>query len=125
MGVRGNVRLLGPRTDIPAIAAALDVGVLSSAYGEGFPNVVGEAMACGVPCVVTDTGDSAAVVGDSGVVVPPRDPRALAGGVLRLLGLPAAERAALGAVARRRIEEQYSLGAVAARYQTLYRDLVG
>ncbi|WP_461208431.1 glycosyltransferase [Desulfocurvus sp. DL9XJH121] len=123
LGLRSNVHLLGPRQDMPRVAAALDVSVLSSAYGEGFPNVVGEAMACGVPCVVTDTGDSAAVVGDTGVVVPPRDPRALAGGLLRLLGMAPDERAALGAAARRRIQERYSLAAVAARYQDLYRSL--
>lgn len=125
LGVRSNVRLLGPRRDVPRIAAALDLGLLSSAYGEGFPNVVGETMACGVPCVVTDTGDCAAVAGEAGVVVPPRDPRALAHGALRILALPEPERAALGDAARRRIRERYSLAAVAARYGELYRALAG
>lgn len=124
LGLRGNVRLLGRRPDIPRIAAALDVGVLSSAYGEGFPNVVGETMACGVPCVATDTGDCAAVVGDTGLVVPPRDPRALAEAVASLLAMSPEARAALGQAARRRIRDQYSLPAIAERYQALYAELV-
>ena len=124
LGLRGNVRLLGRRPDIPRIAAALDVGVLSSAYGEGFPNVVGETMACGVPCVATDTGDCAAVVGDTGLVVPPRNPRALAEAVVSLLTMPSDQRATLGRAARQRISDQYSLSAIAERYQALYTELV-
>ncbi len=120
-GVRHNLELLGRREDVARIMAALDVAVLSSAYGEGFPNVVGEAMACGTPCVVTDTGDSAAVVGATGRMVPPRNPAALAGAVLELLALPGAEREALGLAARERIQTHYSLPAVVERYAALYR----
>jgi glycosyltransferase involved in cell wall biosynthesis len=116
-------RLLGMRDDVPRLLAAFDVATLSS-HGEAFPLVVGEAMSHGVPCVVTDVGDSAAVVGDSGVVVPPGDPAALAEGWLRLLGLPAAERAALGARARERIEQRYSIAAVARRYAEVYERVV-
>ena len=68
-----RVHLLGERQDVERIMPALDVLVSASGWAEGFPNVVGEAMACGVPCLVTDTGDSAAIVGDGGVVVPPGD----------------------------------------------------
>lgn len=70
----------GMREDTPAIYNALDI-LASSSCGEGFPNVVGEAMACGVPCVVTDVGDSAWIVGETGIVVPPMNPKALAEGL--------------------------------------------
>ncbi len=123
LGVADRVRLLGLRTDIPRIDAALDVATLSSAYGEAFPNVVGEAMACAVPCVVTDVGDSAMIVGDTGRAVPPRDPSALAEAWASLLSLPAQERAALGRRARLRVEAEFSLPAVAARYSELYEDI--
>ena len=77
----------GVREDMPSVLNALDV-LCSSSHSEGFPNVIGEAMACGVPCVVTDAGDSALIVGDLGIVVPPGDPAALAqglGGMLDML----------------------------------------
>lgn len=70
------------RQDMPAVQNALDIAVLAS-YTEGFPNVVGEAMACDVPCVVTDVGDAAWIVGERGEVVPPRDAGALAGALSR------------------------------------------
>lgn len=120
-GLKERVRLLGPRRDVERIFNAGDVAVSASAYAEGFPNTVGEAMACGVPCVVTDVGDSALVVGDTGVVVPPRDPAALADGIVRLLRLPPDEAALLRLACRRRIATQFSIEAVAHRYEDLYR----
>lgn len=116
-----SCRLLGARGDIPAVTAALDIAVSSSAFGEGFPNVLGEAMAAGVPCVATDVGDSRMIVGDTGRIVPPKAPSALADAMLALLRLSAGERQALGAAARRRIADEFEIGVIAARYLALYR----
>lgn len=114
---------LGRRDDIARLSASLDVLALSSAYGEAFPLVVGQAMACEIPCAVTDVGDSADLVGDTGRVVPPRDPGALAHAIGELLSLPLDERKRLGEAARRRIEERFSIQSVAARYHELWREI--
>lgn len=102
LGLAGRVIFTGDRRDMVAIYSALDLGV-SSSYGEGFSNVIGEGMACGVPYVVTDVGDSAQIVGSVGVVVPARDPNRLAEGMLALL----ADRPA-PAVLRARIVAEFS-----------------
>ncbi len=123
-GLEGACHLLGRRDDVPRLLAALDVAV-SSSVGEGFPNAVGEAMACGVPCVVTDVGDSARIVGETGRVVPPGEPEALARACLDLLAAGTGVRERLGMAARRRIEEHFGLPAVVARYERLYEELAG
>jgi glycosyltransferase involved in cell wall biosynthesis len=123
-GIRDRTYLLGPRQDIPRIDAALDVACLSS-YVEGFPNVVGEAMASGVPCVVTDVGDAARLVGDTGVVVPPRDAISLARGLQQLIDMPSNERTDLGLRARNRIAELFSITTAASRYAALYETVMG
>jgi glycosyltransferase involved in cell wall biosynthesis len=122
-GIRDRCHLLGRREDMPRLTAALDIATTTSAYGEGFPNVVGEAMACGVPCVVTDVGDSALIVDCTGTVVPPRDPGALADGWRALLYLGAEGRVRLGSAARRRVEDNFSLPAIVTRYENLYEGL--
>jgi glycosyltransferase involved in cell wall biosynthesis len=120
-GLGAVTHLLGPRADMPRIMAGCDAMVSASAFGEGFPNVLGEAMAAGTPCVATDVGDSRLIVGDTGAIVPPRDPAALAAALQAILSLSGAERRAQGARARARIAEHYSLDAVTARYAALYR----
>jgi glycosyltransferase involved in cell wall biosynthesis len=124
LALRGRVHLLQARSDVPRFLAALDVAV-SSSYGEAFPNVVGEAMACGTPCVVTDVGDSAQIVGDAGVVVPARDPAAIAAAILRILDMDQAARDDFGRAARERIVSEFSLDRAAARYEKLYLELAG
>ncbi|HXP31159.1 MAG TPA: glycosyltransferase [Stellaceae bacterium] len=121
--LRGRLHALGELGAIHEFLPALDHLVLSSRYGEGFPNVLGEAMACGVPCVATDVGDSAAIIGDTGRVVPPADAEALASSVLELLAQGRNEIAQLGMAARARILERYSLAAVIQRYERLYTEL--
>jgi len=121
-GIGANCHLLGLRDDMARINAALDIAVSSSAFGEGFSNAVAEAMACGVPCVVTDVGDSSLMVEDTGRVVAPKDSDALAGALAGLLEIGAESRAKLGRAARRRIEENYSLPDIAARHLAFYRE---
>ncbi len=123
LGVGAHVHLLGERNDVPAILAALDIATLSSAYGEGLPNVVGEAMACGVPCVVTDVGDSAVLVGDTGKVVPPRNPEALATALAELIDLGPDGRRRLGDAARQRIKAQFDLDTIVKQYERCYDEL--
>ena len=122
-GLRSRFHLLGRRDDMARLSASLDVLALSSAYGEAFPLVVGQAMACEVPCVVTDVGDSADLVGNTGRVVAPRDSHALAAAMGELLELGGGERRELGRAARARIEQRFSIESVAARYHALYREM--
>lgn len=121
-GLEGRVRLLGERRDVAAVLAACDACV-SSSWAEAFSNTIGEAMACGLPCIVTDVGDSAHLVADTGRVVPPRDEAALAGAMQAMADLGREARAALGARARARLQAEFGLGAVARRYAALYDEL--
>jgi glycosyltransferase involved in cell wall biosynthesis len=109
---------------MPRLAAALDVFSLSSSYGESFPNVIGEAMACGVPCVVTDVGDAAWILGNTGRVVPPRDPRALADAWREMIDLGPGGRLALGREARSRVIERFTVESVVARYDAVYENVL-
>jgi glycosyltransferase involved in cell wall biosynthesis len=121
LGIVERVYLLGERHGIPRITAALDIAS-SSSFEEGFSNVVGEAMACGVPCVVTDVGDSAWIVGETGRVVPPRDSEALCAAWRELVEMGSAARRALGVKARRRIEERFSIHRIAQQYEKAYEE---
>ena len=122
-GLTDQVRLLGYRSDIECLLPGVDVACLSSAFGEGFPNVLGEAMACGIPCVSTDVGDARSIVADTGLVVPARDPTSLAHAIIGLIDRGPAEREHLGRAARTRIETKYSLARIVDRYTALYSDL--
>jgi glycosyltransferase involved in cell wall biosynthesis len=121
-GLLNRVHLLGLRNDVNEVTAALDISVLSSS-SEGFPNVVGEAMSCEIPCVVTDVGDCAWIVGDTGRIVPPHDSQRLAKAIGELLEVGPAGRAALGKRARERIVQEFSLDSVVRRYQDLYEEV--
>lgn len=119
-GVLDAAHWMGRRDDIPRLMASLDVLVSSSSFGEAFPNVLGEAMACGVPCAVTDVGDSAAIVGDTGRIVRSGDMPALAAAIGDLLTLDPPQRAALGRQARMRVEEHFEIGQIVRRYEDYY-----
>lgn len=121
LGIANQIHLLGERRDIPRLTAALDIASSSSAYGEAFSIAVAEAMACGVPCVVTDVGDSGWIVSDTGRVVPPKDSLALANAWKKLIDQGAESREALGKAARMRIIENFTLDAVVAQYEGLYK----
>ena len=123
LGLRGHCHLLGRRDDVPRLMAALDL-LASSSLGEAFPNVLGEAMACGVPCVVTDVGDSAEIVGETGRVVTPGDMAGLAAHLVELLHWPAGRRAQLGERARERVRARYAISDVARRYEAFYEQLL-
>jgi len=120
--VQHVTHLLGLRSDMPRLVAALDV-LASSSYGEAFPNVLGEAMASGVPCAVTDVGDSAYIVGDTGRVVSSGDMTGLAAMLEDLLTLPFAQKTALGQRARARVAEHFEIGQVVKRYEAFYEEL--
>jgi glycosyltransferase involved in cell wall biosynthesis len=122
-GHASRFHLLGERRDIADCLAALDIFCLHSIQ-EGFPNVVAEAMAMGTPCVVTDVGDAALLVGETGTVVEPRQPAQLAAALLALVTAGPDRRRSIGRQARRRIEEHFSIAAVAEQFARLYRDVM-
>lgn len=125
LGLGGRALLLGERADVARLTAALDLATSSSAFGEGLSLAIAEAMAAGVPCVVTAVGDSPALVGDTGRVVGPRDPAGLAAAWGELLDAGPAVRRALGRAARARVVERYGVGATARRYEELYLGALG
>jgi glycosyltransferase involved in cell wall biosynthesis len=123
-GLRERATLLGERDDIQRVLAGLDVLAVSSAWGESFPLIVGDAMASGVPCVVTDIGDCPALVGDTGIVVPRRDSEGLAAVIERLIALGPEARRRLGVAARARIQDTYSVERTTQQYEQLYQTLI-
>ena len=120
---RDRYRLIGVQDAVETLLPSFDLATLSSAYGEGFPNVIGEAMAAGVPCVATDVGDVRWLIGDTGRVVPPRSPALLANAWSELLGLDNETRRALGARARQRIERDFGLDRIVGLYDQAFTEL--
>jgi len=121
-GLAESTFLLGAQSDVTDLMNGIDLHVSSSLH-ESFSLVTAEAMACGTPCVSTDTGIAATLIGDTGTVVPVQNPQALADGMLDLLALPSQQLAALGAEARERVRQAYSLEDMISKYQDIYRGL--
>lgn len=122
-GLADRLLLVGERADVPACLAAMDLFVLPS-RSEGFPNVLGEAMAMARPCVSTDAGDAAWMLGEAGRVVPVGDPQALADAVDAVLCLTADERHALGQQARVRLVAEFSMERACERFTALQLGVV-
>jgi glycosyltransferase involved in cell wall biosynthesis len=119
-----NVHRLGRRDDVPRLLAAADFVVSSSAFGEGFSNALAEGMACGLSPIATNVGDAAVIVGESGLVIPPGDPEALANAIRSLMREPRERRAERARQARARIVENYSLERAQRRFAELYARLL-
>ncbi|MEG3639867.1 glycosyltransferase [Magnetococcus sp. PR-3] len=119
-GVQEKVTTLGEVTDVAQWMSGLDVAVLASCKGEGFPNFLGEAMCCGVPCVATDSGDSAHVVGQTGIIVPTKDVDALSAAMEQMMTLSHSERSRLGQAARERMEQHFDIHHIAEAYHRVY-----
>jgi len=120
---RHRFHLLGRRRDMPRIMTSLDIGTLSSAYGEAFPNAIGEAMASEVPCVATDVGETADIIGETGKVVPPADPAALAHAWEDLVIAGPEARKTFGRAARERVMSRYQIADIVHLYEDFYQHL--
>ncbi len=119
--VAEHLTTLPARNDIARLVPGLDLFALSSAWGEAQSLALGEAMAACVPCITTDMGDCAWMVGDPQLVVPPGQPRALADAMARILSMPAADRQRIGQAARQRVEALLSLDTYTGDHAKVYR----
>lgn len=122
--LQDHVHLLGERADVARLNAGFDVAVLSSSHGEGFPNVICEAMAVATPVVATDAGECRSIIGDDTRVVPTRDHRKLAAALDRVLFLSPDARNRLGLRDRDHVSTTYSLVKIAARYADVWGSAV-
>jgi glycosyltransferase involved in cell wall biosynthesis len=119
-----RLTISGERLDVADWLPGVDMVALSSAWGEGFPNILGEAMACGIPCVTTDVGDSAWVIGDAGMAIPPANVEALATAIADLAAMPAEVRIAVGARGRARVTEHFEIDKIVKSYRDLWYAVV-
>lgn len=115
-----NFSLVNAVLEVEKILPIFDINVLSS-WNEGFPNVIGEAMACGIPCIATDVGESRYIIGQTGFVVPPKNPESLAEAIDRYFELENEEKNNLSKIARQRVVNTYSLDKICKEYDNLYR----
>ncbi|MBP0590962.1 glycosyltransferase [Paraburkholderia sp. LEh10] len=120
-GVLDRCHLLGPQSEPQALLAGLDVFCLSS-KSEALPTVIAEAMACQVPCVATNVGDTAYLIGETGRLVPPERPQELGQALAAVLAIPSTERGQLGKAARHRVEQLFSIERSWKSYQQVYRN---
>ncbi|MCU0576377.1 MAG: glycosyltransferase [Desulfobacterota bacterium] len=119
----GTFHLLGERSDMPQILATLDM-LTSSSVSEGFPNAIGEAMACGVPCAATDAGDTGALMGDTGILVRKRSPEDLCNAWDAIARMKPEDRLALGSRARERIMQHFTQDRTTGLYEQIYQEIV-
>lgn len=124
LGIGDICTLVDERADLVTIYPGIDVACLTS-LAEAFPNVLGEAMACEIPCIATDVGDAAHLLGVTGRLVRPGVPQEVAAAMVELFRLGPERRGELGRRARERIANQYSMPVVAGRYLDLYESLLG
>jgi len=123
-GLTDVAQLVKLQSDIVPLNCAFDIATCSS-ITEAFPNVIGEAMSCGVPCVSTDVGDAAMIIGDTGRVVPAQEPQQFAEALLEILQLPAVNRRQLGETARQRVVNNFELTHATGMFLDLWRELAG
>tara|TARA_R110002072_G_scaffold1598_8_gene13701 strand:- start:26792 stop:27841 length:1050 start_codon:yes stop_codon:yes gene_type:complete len=119
--VNSRVHFMGSTQEPELVYPAFDVFISASLWGEGFPNVIGEAMSCGVPCIVTDVGDSAFIVGSLGVVLAPGDLEGLTAAIEKVT----ISDPVLSEACRDRIARDYSIDAIAELYSTYYLETLG
>lgn len=121
--MESKFHLLGIRHDMPRLTSAMDICCSSSGYGEGFSNVIAEAMSCGVPCVATDIGEARTVIGNTGRICDAGDSEAFASLICDLLTMDSKHRKRLGREARERVVSGYSLEKMIDSYKRLYREM--
>jgi glycosyltransferase involved in cell wall biosynthesis len=124
-GIQNNFHLLGSRQDMPRLNAGMDIVTLSSSYGEALPMTLCEAMSCAIPCVATNVGDTATLIGNTGIVVEPKNPQALAHAWENTLELSDMEYNHLCYQARQRIREFYNLANMINQYKKIYHGSMG